>query len=285
MFQPKLLPSTIAALAVGLSLASCLDDGRAQRLDEEIRSLNESLFQAQQELSRIKSQTGTMEAERSRLKEDKAKLEGELEEARKALDALRKDFESYKNQYKLSIRSRAPGMNLGTVIVNEREYKQVTIRELTEDSVAVLHDAGTAKFALADLPEKLQRFLGYEKPVSILSASVAYGSELQSASTSPASPMDARDAENAAIKAYDAEVLKLDESITKLRIELSSTNSELSNSRHLVALAQRQNTSEVVHQRAVNAYLVKATKIESELRQLEEKRRVLLANNPRRRRG
>lgn len=80
--------------------------------------------------------------------------------AKKELEQVKKDFDAYKSKYKVSIRNRVPGLQLQDFAVAGRLYQGVVAMQFTDEFLGIKHSAGTAKVALADLPEIVQNILG-----------------------------------------------------------------------------------------------------------------------------
>lgn len=155
------------ALGAALCLTSCQEDPQLRILSDQIRALESAQAQDKAEVKRLQMQMRSLQSERDKIKEERDKLLPQLEEARNALDSLRKEFEAYKQHYKLSIRKRAPGMELEAVEVGGKRYEKVVIRDLTETSLVFIHQAGTMSVQLNQLKPEMQERLGYSPPSSV----------------------------------------------------------------------------------------------------------------------
>ena len=155
---------SLGTLAWGLALllSSCQDDAQFRALNDQIRALESSQAQSKAEMSRLQMQMRSLQTERDKIKEERDKLESQVKEAANALDSVKKDFENYKQQYKVSIRKRAPGMLLEMVEVEGKRFENVKIRELTDSSLVFMHQAGTMSVQLSELKPDMQARLGYQ---------------------------------------------------------------------------------------------------------------------------
>jgi chromosome segregation ATPase len=155
-------------LTVLFATVGCQDNAQVRALSDQIRAMEASQGQARAELNRLQLQLRSLQSERDKVREEKEKLQLQVDEAKKALEGIQKEFEDYKKQYKLSIRKRAPGMELGQIEVDGRQFEGVKIRELTESSLTFMHLSGTMSVPLAQLKPELQRQLGYEEGVKVM---------------------------------------------------------------------------------------------------------------------
>jgi chromosome segregation ATPase len=165
------LSATIAS-SLALMLCQCDDGGaniKIKGLKDELDQLNHQHYDTQQQVSRLQSQIEASRAERKKLEDEKAKVEVERESARKDLQQLQRDFETYKTKYKLSMRQRAPGLEVGNFTsADGKSYQRVVLKEITDTQVNFTHDGGIMKLHYKDLPESLQDMLGFlieDKPV------------------------------------------------------------------------------------------------------------------------
>ncbi|MBL9146039.1 MAG: hypothetical protein JNM99_20325 [Verrucomicrobiaceae bacterium] len=171
-YRPR-LTSTATSLLV-LLLCQCDDGGaniKIKGLRDEIDQLNHQNYETQQQVTRLQSQIESSRNERKKLEEEKARVEAERESAQKDLQQLQKDFETYKSKYKLSMRQRAPGLEVGNFTsADGKAYQHVVLKEITDSQVNFTHDGGIMKLHYKDLPESLQDMLGFlieDKPTEV----------------------------------------------------------------------------------------------------------------------
>lgn len=157
--------SSITTCSLVLLLCQCDDGGaniKIKGLRDEIDQLNHQNYETQQQVTRLQSQIEASRTERKKLEEEKAKVEADRESAQKDLQQLQKDFETYKAKYKLSMRQRAPGLEVGNFTsADGKSYQHVVLKEITGSQVNFTHDGGIMKLHYKDLPESLQDMLGF----------------------------------------------------------------------------------------------------------------------------
>ena len=266
------------------SLAGCEEDAaRVQALQDEVKALEEKDFKTRQELTRLKSQTSALESEREKLKEEKSKLEGEVEAARKNLDAMKKQFEDYKSQYKVSIRKKAGGMDLGDLLVEGRAYKNVKVREVQDDSVYVSHEGGLTNFPWRQLSEKLQFLFAYRDPSPIIEAKEAVTYQTSQNLTVPV-PKLSHDDFQRAVAEHDAQISAVDSEITKKNAEIVTAKRLRSEAESARRVARSKQQPSVDIERAINARSMQIMQLDSEIDALEKKKRELQKEDPRKKR-
>ena len=167
-----LLHSTLVS-SLTLLLCQCDDGGtsiKVKGLRDEIDQLNHQNYETQQQVSRLQSQIEASRAERKKLEEERSKVEAERENVQKELQQLQRGFDTYKSKYKLSMRQRAPGMEVGNFTsAAGKSYQRVVLKEITDSQVNFTHDGGIMKLHYKDLPESLQDMLGFlieDKPTA-----------------------------------------------------------------------------------------------------------------------
>ena len=249
---------TTGFLAAGVMLlSSCQDDAQIRMLGDQIRALESSQAQSKAEMNRLQLQMRSVQAERDKLKEEKDKLQSQLDEATKALESVQKDFADYKNQYKLSIRRRAPGMELDMVEVDGKKYDKVKVRELTDTALTFMHQAGTMSVPLSQLKPDMQARLGYEKAVPVMATGRKSGGT---------------------VMAVDQEMEQSEKRVAELRTKL--TNLQRNVAEENMKIFQAQSTeggNPTLHRQAVAAMQVQINELDVELQGLM-RRRTELAN-------
>ncbi len=152
----------ILTLGAVIFSAGCRDDAQIRVLNDQLRALESAHTQGKEELRRLQTQMRELQEERDKIGEERDKLETRINEATKALEALQKAFDEYKRQYRVSIRKRAPGMELDLVEVEDKRFEKVIIRDLTESSLVFRHQTGTTSVQLSRLKPEMQERLGYQ---------------------------------------------------------------------------------------------------------------------------
>lgn len=267
------LPILALSATVILTLASCRDDEHIGRLQQEIQTLSDQHNQTLGELNRLKTQLDSLGRERDALKDERAKLDAELESAHKTLNQMQKDFASYRAQYRLSMRERAPGMSLEDFELDGRPYRKVKVREATEDLLAITHDTGPAKFPWKSLPLTIRKIFGIEEPGEYVM--IFYGREQTARQTATA---DERAME------HDSRILELQMKIGAIQNDLKSLADEERENRKALSTARDKKLPVVDLQRAANAFSVRRLQLEAELKQLRSQQDDLARQDPRKKR-
>jgi outer membrane murein-binding lipoprotein Lpp len=153
---------SVAMLMGVLLLSGCRDEAQVRALGDQIRALEAAQQQAKSELSRVQLQLRVLQAEQEKVQAERERLKTRAAEAEKALKAMQNEFEAYKKQYKVSIRKRAPGMELDVVEIDGKRFEKVKVRDLTAENLTFMHQAGTMSVSLKQLKPELQERLGYE---------------------------------------------------------------------------------------------------------------------------
>jgi predicted nucleic acid-binding Zn-ribbon protein len=170
---------TSLLLTSTLLLTQC-DGGSSTRLKglrDEIEQLNRQNYEIQQNVSRLQSQIDASRAEKKKLEEEKSKIEADRDATSKQLEQLKKDFETYKANYKLSMQKRAPGLPIEDFVsADGKSFQHVVLREITDSQVNFTHEGGIMKLHFKQLPESLQATLGFliqpvEAPHKVVSMS------------------------------------------------------------------------------------------------------------------
>ena len=277
-------PRLVVLPLLMLSLTGCDENAsQLQSLQDEVKSLEEKDFKTRQELTRLKSQTTALESERDKLKEEKTKLQTDVESAKKNLDALKKQFEDYKGQYKVSVRKNADGMMLGDLLVEGRTYKNVKVREIQDDSVYVSHDGGLTNFAWRQLSEKLQFVFAYRDPSPVIETKEAVTYETSQSVAPPVSKLSHTDFQRA-VAEFDSQMSALDAEIKKKTEALIIAKNERSKSEAAQRVARAKQQPGVDIERAINAYSMQITQLDTDMDMLEKKKRELQKLDPRKKR-
>ena len=186
--------------AVLLLLSACEDGsaGRVKAMRSEIDQLSKSVFEAQQTSRRLEGQLDAAKAELAKLEETVKKAQNELESAKAELEQLKKDFDTYKTRYKVSLHKRVPGLQLPDFKHRGTSYAAVTVVEMNADMIGFRHAAGLGKLGLSELPEIIRDVLGLTRnhlPLLTATANDQVGRKV-SAKTQRQMKLDVLDAES-----------------------------------------------------------------------------------------
>ena len=72
---------------------------------------------------------------------------------------MKQDFDAYKSRYKVSIRNKIPGLQLGELTINGVAYSKVKVNDMGEVSLKFSHYAGMSTVLLKDLPTEVKDLL------------------------------------------------------------------------------------------------------------------------------
>lgn len=243
-----------SVLGAGVVLLSgCQDEAQIRALGDQIRALEGIQAQTKAEMNRLQLQMRSVQAERDKLKEEREKLESQMNEAKKALESIQKDFADYKAQYKLSIRRRAPGMELEVVEVDGKKFERVRVRELTDVSLTFMHPAGTMSVPLKQLKPDLQKRLGFEQGVPVMAAAKPDGVE--------------------GGVAMDQQMAGLGNRIMELRAKISNLERNAADEfRKALAAESNEGADPTIHRQAEAAMRVQINELEVELNGVQKRR-------------
>ena len=149
-------------------LCQCGDQGAAIKikgLRDEIDQLNQQNYEAAQQVRRLKAQVDATREEKDKVDSEKSQLDSERTAADKRVQELKAEFDSYKQKYKLSIRTRAPGMKINDFKASDgRAFVGVTLKSVEDHQISFAHRDGFLKLDAKLLPEEVQGILGYLVP-------------------------------------------------------------------------------------------------------------------------
>lgn len=161
------LKPTLTALLASLTLAGCTDHAaieKSRALETENEQLSRLKDTAENETERMKVQVEAIRQEREKLKAEKTKVEQERDAASKEVEHIKKEFQAYRDHYKLSMKQNAPGMHVADFAVNGQAYHNVVLKALTDDEVNFSHDAGVSRLSTSLLPDSMRDKLGLNLP-------------------------------------------------------------------------------------------------------------------------
>lgn len=136
------------------------------------QSMEEIQDEASAEANEAQARADALSEELGLSKEENTKLQQELEtqstqneDRQKRIEALEKEFQAYREEYKLSMRNRARGMKLATFQSGLTRLTDVEIVQVEGKFVRVRHAGGEGRYEISTLKPDLQKQLGAELPV------------------------------------------------------------------------------------------------------------------------
>lgn len=138
---------------------------------------------AYKENRKQKSELESLQRNLERRKTDVVGAAGRLEEAKGKLVQAKKNFEKYKEKYRIAERAKAAGETMTKLDTKDNKtYEQVKIIEVTAIGINIMHKAGNTRVAYQRLPDDMQdRFQftkeGAQEIVKVEQAQVTYSEE------------------------------------------------------------------------------------------------------------
>lgn len=248
-------------------VASC-DNGPSARnkaLKDEVEQLGQQHFEAQQVAKRLQSQLDAARLENQKLQDSVKKAEESHDAARKELEQMKKDFEAYKAKYKVSVRSKVPGLPLADFSVEGRAYRGVVAMQFTEDTLGFNHAAGTAKVLLTDLPDAVRDVLGLTAVHDLVFSSKTVDSQ-------PVSVNKVRDKMRREI---DQGVAELDDQAGKMRDEVLAVDKQLGRLFTEISIAKAKKRETFSLEKEQEALKLRKAQLQAELLRLDVQRHEL----------
>lgn len=194
----KRMTLALAASLLTLAVPSCKQEHVS--LDQ----LGEKLDALETEVASVKRSATALRADLERARKDTAATSEALDAAVKLTRlaqadqaTLAREFSEYRNQYRLSIQKRAPGLDIGSVTLAGISYNSVKVKALDAWELSFIHAGGAGRVALKDLSGELKELFAFDpnagpKPQPVI-ASETLDTDviLPSASDSTSSPASA----------------------------------------------------------------------------------------------
>ncbi len=262
LFHLPLLPVAAAFL-----LSSCGQQQQIEILQTEISRNKRAMTELQDDMNRLQTQVKALTGERDKLKEGKAQLEAGIDKARQELEAVKKSFENYRSQYRVSMKTRAPGMALGELVVAGRSYTEVKVKEATDDTLCFLHSTGTEKMEWKALPPRIQQLFGQDVR--------AIEESLLPQEPPPGAPIQQR------IAWFDAHMHHFQQEIGELERDLEGANDDYRKNQSTISKLNYNKQDTTAQERARGAFEVKIQRIKADIKTIEDKQRKMMSNDPR----
>ena len=266
--------STLSTLCFAITLSSCQDEEKLERLQKEITRMSEAQRDTDTQINQFKSQIETLNSERKRLEAENSKLKETLEALRKEADQLQKDFNTYRERYKVGMRARIPGMNLGTLFVKGNSYQDVVAKESTDEFISVMHSSGFAKIPWKDLPDDLRRQFGIESPGEFVQRDFGSAQSMGEASTFE---------EKVAL--YDRQMLAAQTAIQNLNAEYSEAVKVHAHLASKISRATLLKEDAVELKKSKNINDAKLTSLKTQIMNLSKSQNELMARDPRKKKA
>jgi hypothetical protein len=159
----------LCASLVGLSLGLCgCDESSAVRLAKSeatlLKSQNEFLTENLAKVANeAKAAQRALEAVRAEQSSKETEIRQAHESLKKQLNEVQKSFDQYKEKFRVSARTKAPGLRLPVLACGEEEiYKDVEVLAINPGELKFRHSAGLGKMPLGRLEQALRDRFAYD---------------------------------------------------------------------------------------------------------------------------
>lgn len=159
----KRMTLALAASLLTLAVPSCKQEHVS--LDQ----LGEKLDALETEVASVKRSATALRADLERARKDTAATSEALDAAVKLTRlaqadqaTLAREFSEYRNQYRLSIQKRAPGLDIGSVTLAGISYNSVKVKALDAWELSFIHAGGAGRVALKDLSGELKELFAFD---------------------------------------------------------------------------------------------------------------------------
>lgn len=142
----------------GVTIESVIRDNNKEieSYKEQIDNANRSLAGASAN-TELNKRAADLKMESMTLTATIADLQKDISETRAACQATEAAWATYKNDYRVNVRSKAAGEKLPEIkLLSGSVYKNVEIREVTAIGVQIRHEDGQKRIAFEELPEEWQ---------------------------------------------------------------------------------------------------------------------------------
>lgn len=165
----------VLAVVGGLAIAACDNrdlleeksrlEVRLGESEDQIRELNKRIDTVLGDLSEAEKELSRAREAAEALEEAKAESEAkgrEIDELKEALEALRQEFDGYREKYSERKRSELRGRRLERLeLADGAVHLNVTVREISEDAMSVIAETGILRVEASQLADPRQ--FGMEK--------------------------------------------------------------------------------------------------------------------------
>lgn len=119
------------------------------------------------EMEDVKAARRAVEERAAILQKEREAAEADRDRLQDALKKLEIEFSDYKAKYKASVRSQIPGLQIGEVTVDGKQYSNTTVASLTDELVSLSHPFGIIRLERASVPKELAAMLAMEQSTPV----------------------------------------------------------------------------------------------------------------------
>lgn len=119
------------------------------------------------EMESVKAARRAAEERAATLQKESEAAEADRDKLQDALKKLETEFTDYKAKYKASVRSQIPGLQIGDLTLDGKQYSNTTVASLTDDLVTLNHPFGIVRLERASVPKELAAMLAMEQSTPV----------------------------------------------------------------------------------------------------------------------
>ena len=189
----------LGVVSVGLAATACKEDSaqstgedsallaRLQEAEKDQKAMEDELEELKKS---VKEKRDSLRAAKKVHEESLAKVKEELRNAKREKEALEQRFREYREEYKVGIRKKARGIDLGSVKTNSgQSYSDVVVSKWEPAALRVTHSGGNTVLPFSDLPDSIQSIFVYdEEETKELIAAAEEGKEPPVTTLDPSKP-------------------------------------------------------------------------------------------------
>jgi hypothetical protein len=162
----SLLSRSIIVMTFGLMLMACSPPAvDLTSLEEEVSALKSKFDAERKRTTTLRNELDALtkfQAEGARLL---TQFGNDQQSFMTEIDKVKEAFMHHRDDYKASIRARAPGMKLEDFEAMGRQFKNVEVKTVDDWEIAFKHAAGMVRLNLADAPLELRVLFAYNPNV------------------------------------------------------------------------------------------------------------------------
>ncbi len=164
----------LAAIVVAAAAALLPSCGPSAAEKQQMSDQAQQLAQLQTQKSKLETQFKALQEEAQTkyndvlqqnddLQKSNDELRKTLEKVQDQIESTRREFEEYKAKYRVSVRSKAKGLQIPVLATGDgKTFESVVINAVSPSEVQFMHATGTARVPLANLPAEWQQKFAFD---------------------------------------------------------------------------------------------------------------------------
>jgi hypothetical protein len=156
----------VLCLAALATLASCNKSG------EDLSGLEQSVDELRTQVEALRKESLTTRRELEKIDARRDEADSKIADLGKAATSFQAEmlevttaFMHYRNEYRTSIRSRAPGMRLADFDSGGKSFRAVEVREVDDWELSFQHQSGFSRISLHEAPAELRILFAYDPSI------------------------------------------------------------------------------------------------------------------------